>query len=71
MSIKVDSEQDVLKEVASVLVEHLSPSTVARFWANWQLGEGDYTRLRRESFAGETVTSLIEKVRTFERQEDL
>jgi hypothetical protein len=70
VTIKVESEQDVMREAASILVEHLSPSRVARFWASCQWGEGDYCRLRRELFAEETVTTLIEKVRAFERQDE-
>jgi hypothetical protein len=69
MSIKVTSDREILREVAQILMEHMEPSKVARFWAACQLGEGDYTLQRRELFAAETVASLIEKVRAYEQRD--
>jgi N-dimethylarginine dimethylaminohydrolase len=68
MTVKVISDQELLNEVASVLLENLSPSKVARFWAGLQMGQGDYVALREEMFAGETVETLIEKIQTYEQE---
>jgi hypothetical protein len=57
------------QEAADVLLEHLPPSKVARSWSVCRLGEGDYLLLRRELFGTETVASLIEKVRAYERHD--
>ena len=38
MATKVASEQEVLQEAAEILLDHLSPAKVARFWATWQTG---------------------------------
>lgn len=69
MTVKVLSEQEVLLEAAEVLLEHLSPAKVARFWAAWQVGGGNYLAIREQLFAGETVTTLFEKVQTYQKSE--
>ena len=66
MSVKVISEQQVTQEVLTVLLEHLSPSQLARLWASWQIGRGDYLTLRDQLFAQETVETLFEKVQTYQ-----
>jgi hypothetical protein len=58
MTIEVIAEADVMREVTQVLLENLSPATVARFWASWHMGQGYYLDWRDEQFKGETVTSL-------------
>ena len=70
MTVKVISEQEVVQEAAEVLLEHLSPAKVARFWAAWQVGGGNYLAVREQLFAGETVTTLFEKVQAYQRSED-
>lgn len=70
MTVKVISEQEVVQEGAEVLLEHLSPAKVARFWAAWQVGGGNYLAIREQLFAGETVTTLFEKVQAYQRSED-
>lgn len=67
MAVKVTSEQQVLQEALQILMEHLSPAKVARFWAAWQGGSGDYLALREQLFTGETVASLSEKVQVYQR----
>jgi hypothetical protein len=47
---------------------HLTPAKLARFWAYWQIGQGDYLDWRDEEFAAETVDSLYEKVLTFQEK---
>lgn len=70
MTVKVISEQEVVQEAAEVLLEHLSPAKVARFWAAWQVGGGNYLAIREQLFAGETVTTLFEKVQAYQRSEE-
>jgi hypothetical protein len=66
MTIKVIREQEVLTEGFQVLMAHLEPSKVVRFWAACQLGEGDYLKLKDQLFEGETVSSLYEKVMAYQ-----
>jgi len=35
MTVKVISEREVLREAAEVLLQHMEPAKVARFWAIW------------------------------------
>lgn len=68
MSVQVVSEVEVLREAAQVLLQHLPPSKVARFWASWQRGGGNYLAWRDETFNHESVDSLYEKIATFQQQ---
>jgi hypothetical protein len=60
--IQVKNEQQVLQEGLEVLMSHMEPSKVARFWAACNLGTGDYLKLKDELFAEETVASLYKKI---------
>jgi len=42
-------------------MKHMSPAKATRFWAPWQVGEGDYLVIREQLFAKETVKSLSKK----------
>ena len=64
MTVKVLSEQEVLREATEVLLEHLSPAKVARF-----CGWGNYLTLREQLFAGETVTTLFDKIQAYQTGE--
>lgn len=66
-TISVPSERQIVQEAAQVLMQHLSPSKATRFWASWQVGEGDYLQLRQELFAKETVDSLYKKIEAFQK----
>ncbi len=66
MKIEVISEREVLQEGLQVLMTHLEPSKVVRFWAACKLGEGDYLKLKEQLFGEETVASLYEKVKAFQ-----
>ncbi len=66
MTIKVIHEQQNLQEVIQVLLTHLEPSKVMRFWANCKLGEGDYLQLKENLFASETVASLYTKIKEYQ-----
>jgi len=66
MTIRVLSEQEVLEEAVGILLEHLAPAKVARFWAAWPVGGGDYLAIRQRLFAGETVATLFEKMQQYQ-----
>ena len=68
MVVKLLSEQEVLQEALEVLLEHLSPAKVARFWAAWQVGNGNYLATREQLFAEETVATLYEKVQAHQNK---
>jgi hypothetical protein len=61
MSVTVQNESATTAEAVEVLMEHLPASKVVRLLSSWQIGQGDYLRLRDELFAGETVDSLFDK----------
>lgn len=69
MTVKVMREQEVLEEAAEVLLERLSPAKVARFWAAWQVGGGNYLAIREQLFAEESVQTLFEKVQAYQEGE--
>lgn len=64
--IQVKNEQQVLQEGLQILLLHMEPSKVARFWAACNIGKGDYLKLKDELFAKETVASLYSKVIDFQ-----
>ncbi|MDZ8079864.1 MAG: hypothetical protein RMY36_027370 [Nostoc sp. SerVER01] len=66
MKIKVINEQENLHEVMRVLLTHLEPSKVMKFWAACRLSEGDYLQLKEELFAQETVASLYTKIKEYQ-----
>ena len=68
MAIQVMSEGQIVREASDVLLQHLSPAKVIRFWASWQMGHDDYLRWRDEYFGQETVASLYEKVVEFQEE---
>jgi hypothetical protein len=53
-----------ITEAVEVLMERLPAAKVARLLFSWQIGQGDYLKMRDELFAGETVDSLYEKAKT-------
>ncbi|MBW4449578.1 MAG: hypothetical protein KME38_22715 [Spirirestis rafaelensis WJT71-NPBG6] len=66
MTIKVINEQQVLQEAMQVLMTHLEPSKVLKFWAACKLGDGDYLKLKEQMFEKETVASLYDKIKAFQ-----
>jgi hypothetical protein len=61
MSLIVQNESATTAEAVEVLMEHLPASKVARLLSSWQIGQGDYLKLRQELFAGETVETLYQQ----------
>ena len=68
MTIHVASERQVIQEAAQVLMMHMSPAKATRFWASWQIGEGDYLVIREQLFAKETVKSLFKQIEQFQKK---
>jgi len=60
------SDRQVLQEGLEVLMAHLEPSKVLKFWAACQLGEGDYLKLKEQLFEKETVASLYDKIKAYQ-----
>lgn len=67
MTTKVLNQGEILREATEILAQHMSPAKVVRFWADWQLGQGDYLAWKDQTFAAETVDSLYEKIRDFQK----
>ena len=63
MSVTVQNESATTAEAVEVLMERLPASKVVRLLSSWQIGQGDYLKLRDEFFAGETVDSLFDKAK--------
>ncbi len=55
-----------MREAAEILLRNLTPSRLARFWAAWQVGQGDYLRWRDEIFGHYHVSQLYEEVLAFQ-----
>ena len=68
MTVHVPSEREITLEAAQVLIQHMSPSRAARFWASWQVGEGDYLAIREQLFQKETVSSLYKQIDKFQKK---
>lgn len=68
MTIHVTSERQVIQEAARVLIKHMSPAKATRFWASWQIGEGDYLEIREQLFEKETVKSLYKKIKQSQKK---
>jgi hypothetical protein len=69
MNIRVENELATIEEAISLLMEHMPPSKVARILAAWQIGTGDYLKVRERLFEGETVEGLFKKAQTLEAHE--
>ncbi len=60
MSITVQNESATTAEAVEVLMERMPASKIARLLSSWQIGQGDYLKLRDELFSGETVATLYQ-----------
>jgi hypothetical protein len=69
MTVHVLSERQINLEVAQVLMQHMSPSKATRFWASWQVGEGDYLAIREQIFQKETVSALYKQIKKFQERQ--
>ncbi|WGV24016.1 hypothetical protein [Halotia branconii] len=69
MTIKMINEQQNLQEVIQILLTHLEPSKVMKFWAVCKLGEGNYLQLKDKLFAQDDVDTLYEKIKAYQDME--
>lgn len=69
MITKVASDQQIISQATQLLLEHMPPSDVARLWAAWHLGEGDYLAIRARLFQDESVDTLAAKVREYQSEQ--
>ncbi len=60
MKVTVRNESATTAEAVDVLMERLPASKVARLLSSWQIGQGDYLKIREELFGSETVERLYE-----------
>jgi hypothetical protein len=60
LSLTVQNESATTADTLELLMEKMLASKVRRLLFSWQIGQGDYLKLREELFAHETVESLIE-----------
>ncbi|MBW4508799.1 MAG: hypothetical protein KME64_20130 [Scytonematopsis contorta HA4267-MV1] len=56
----------VQTKFVQILMMHLEPSKVMKFWVACKLGQGDYIKLKDQTFENETVASLYEKIKGFQ-----
>ena len=63
----IDSEQEILQEGVTVLVEQLGASKTVRFLSAWKQGAGDYLKVREKLFEGESVDTLYDKIVAYEK----
>ncbi len=61
--IKVNSDQEILREAEEVLRVHLGPAKATRFWIALSGGSGDYLRIKETLFNGETVDGLYARIK--------
>lgn len=66
MSVDVQNELATMEEAIGVLLDHMAPSKVARVLAAWQIGTGDYLKLREKLFEGESVEKLFKQAEALE-----
>ena len=71
MTIHVPSDRQVIREAIQALMMHMSPAKATRFWASWQVGEGDYLVIREQLFAKETVKSLYKQIEEFQKKKTI
>ena len=67
MKTKTLSEQTIVHEAMTILLENLEPAKVAKFLASRSMAAQDYVAERQRLFAGETVASLSRKIHAFEK----
>jgi len=70
MSVRVISEAELMREVSQILMQHLTPTRLARYWASWHGGQGDYLTWRDETFAGDTLDHLYEEIVAYQQSPD-
>lgn len=70
MNVKMPRELEVMQEALEILEEHMEPSKLALLLSMLQVGREDYLAIREQLFAGETLTTLYEKVRAHRESQE-
>lgn len=70
MNVKMPRKQEVIQEALEILVKHMEPAKVGLLLSMLQEGSGDYLEIREELFAGETMTTLLKKVKAYEQRKE-
>lgn len=66
MTIYMESDAQISQEAWEILIRHMEPSKLARFWAGQRQGVGDYLKWRDETFAGQSVAELYDTIETYQ-----
>ncbi len=66
MNVRLPREQAVIQEAIGLLKQHMEPSKLVVLLAALHQGDEDYAEPRESLFAGETVTTLVEKMKQFQ-----
>lgn len=67
LNMKLPSQQEVIQEALEILEKHIEPSKIALLVSMLPVGEGNYLATREKLFAGETVTTLVEKIQAHQK----
>jgi hypothetical protein len=68
MNVRLPREQVVIQEAIALLEQHMEPSKLVVLLSALQQGGGDYVATRETLFAGETVETLVEKIRQHQEE---
>lgn len=66
MDMKLPSQQEVIREALAILEKHMEPSKIAILVSMLPIGEGDYLAIREQLFAGESIDTLVEKIKAYQ-----
>jgi hypothetical protein len=66
MDIKPPSKQEIIQEALEILSKHMEPSKMVLLVSILQPDGGDYLATREQLFAGETVETLVEKIKAYQ-----
>jgi len=60
MTVQIATGAEVRREVAQLLLQHLTPAKLARFWADWQVGQGEYIDGNDQVLSGALAAHLLQ-----------
>ncbi|WP_017293003.1 hypothetical protein [Geminocystis herdmanii] len=67
-NINRKNDQAIIKEVFDILKDKLETDKIIRFWTICNLNPQDYCDLKDQLFQDETVDSLYEKIKNYEKE---
>ena len=71
LNYQVNTEYEIIKEGEQVLLKHLGPVKATRFWTAINKGTGDYLKIKKDLFKGETVDTLYQKIKKYQDGKDV